>query len=748
MPSLIASAAAVCLCSLLLGQAVLALCGAKRWHWIAAPVGFAALIVLAVPAIHVPGRSVTVVIVIAALSLGGLALWIRRPLHRPRVSDLLAALPVVIMVLVPFAASGRAGTLGVSFDNDMGAHLLLAEAYRSAAVAKVSPLLPAYPLGPHAVAAAVAEGLNVRIDIAFAGLSAAIPVLLAWTALACVQKANWFARLFVATVVGIPFLIAAYYGQGAFKETMEALFVLAAALIIAGLQPVLDRRRWIPLAFVLAGAVSVYSLQGVVWPVAFIAIWIAVRVGRDILRSGPRSAWRSQREELLPGAVGFGVTVALLIPQIPRVERFVATGASINIAKTNLGNLIGPLPAWEAFGAWNQPDLRLPAAPAFTAGMWTAFILALVLIGGVTLLKTSYWMLPLAAVASMLVWGYANHAQSPYVAAKALVIASPLLLVLAALAVVGTPLTRRSWLAMAAPLLALLLLGRIVVSSWEALRYSKIGPTRHLAELRSLAHVIGTQPTLYLGNDDFIRWELAGANVTPAYFAGIPGVPLRPEKAFTYGEPLDFDTVNSQAFNGFDWVITPKDAAGSQAPEQMRLARVTSSYDLWQRVSVVPTRSVLAEGPNASAPLDCSSAAGRVIVRARGVAAVRAPEPVVAVPPIAPGATVTVTLQLTPGTWLLETPYVSPLPLSVTSHGLRSTLPANLERPGPRWPIGQINVVRAGPVPITLRTTKYWLTPSSDVATPEAVVATPAAADQILPLRAACGKLVDWYRAG
>ena len=237
MFALLIAAAVTCLGSLILGQCVLALCGARTWSWIAPAVGVSVMVLLAVPAIHVPGRAATVAVITGLLIVAGLVFMLLRPSHRPPWRECLAGLPVALLVLVPFAAAGRAGTLGVSFDNDMGEHLLLAEAYRSGAVALVSPLLPDYPLGPHALAAVLSEGLGARIDLAFAGLTAAIPVLLAWTTLACTRKVRWPGRAMVATVVGIPFLVAAYYGQGSFKELLEALFTLATALILAGFQP-------------------------------------------------------------------------------------------------------------------------------------------------------------------------------------------------------------------------------------------------------------------------------------------------------------------------------------------------------------------------------------------------------------------------------------------------------------------------------------------------------------------------------
>jgi hypothetical protein len=743
MLDLLLVAVVTCFGSLILGQAVLAICGAREWSWLAPPVGIATLILLAVPAIHLPGRSATVAVVAAVLIVAGLAWLIRRAEQRPPLLGLLAGLPVALLVLIPFAASGRAGTLGVSFDNDMGEHLLLAEAYRSSAVAFVSPLLSDYPLGPHALAGALAEGLGVRTDLAFAGLTAAVPVLIAWTALAAVQRVRWLGRALLATVVGIPFLIAAYYGQGSFKELLEALFTLAVALVLAGFQPALGWRRWIPFGLICAGAVSVYSLQGLVWPAALLVVWVLARAAIRAWRGGLAAAWQELRAELAPGAIGLAVMVIVLIPQIPRIEKFVSKGTNNAIAKTNLGNLVGPLPGWEGFGVWSSPNYQ--ALPSFGAGMWIAFVFALVLGGACVLLRRGRWMLPFAAGIAMLIWAYSAHTQSPYVAAKALVIASPLLLLLAGLAVVERGFGESAWWRVLVPLLAVVLLVRVVDSSWEALRFSKVGPTDHLVELRSMRATIGDGSALYLGDDDFIPWELAGVRVTAAYYAGTAEVPLRPQKAFAYGQPLDFDSVTAMTLNSFDWVITTRDAAGSEPPPQMQLAKLTKSYALWRRIGEVTERGILGEGPNAAAMLNCKTASGRAVLRSAKVAAIRPYSSGVDVPPLAPGASVTVTLPLVAGTWDLESPYLSPLPLEVSTAGLHATLPANLERPGPRWPIGRITLTRPEAVRVTYRLQRHWLTPDSDVATPTELIATLAGAERTVPVRQACGQLVDWY---
>jgi hypothetical protein len=733
-----------CLGSLALGQGVFALCGARQWSWLAAPVGFAAMILLAVPALHVPGRSTTVAALTAVLIVAGLALWLRRPEHRPPLGDVLAGAPVVLLVLVPFAAAGRGGTLGVSVNNDMGVHMLLAEAYRSQAVANVTPLLPDYPLGPHALVAAFV-GLGVRTDLAFAGLTAAGPILLAWTALTSVPRVSWPGRAVTATVVGMPFLIAAYYGEASFKEVFEAQFVLATVLTVAGFGPQLGMRRWIPLALVLAGAVSVYSVQGLVWPAIVLGLWLFGRAAGALWRSGIGSAWEELRSELLPGALGVVVLIVVLIPQIPRVAKFISTSPNNNITKNNLGNLVGPLPGWEALGVWGNPDFRLPPLSPFTAGMWTAFVLALVIAGALWWVRSGRWWIPASGAAAFVVWAYANHTQSPYISAKALAIASPLLLLIAVVPLVQRTAPGSRW-RLLAPLLALVLTARVVDSSWAALRISQVGPTAHLQELRSIQPRLGSQSVLFLGNDDFIRWELAGTHVTPAFINTVPVVRMRPEKAFALGQALDFDSVPAKTLNEFALVLTTRDSAGSEPPPQMQLVATTRNYALWRRVGTVEERGILNEGQSAAAILDCRTSAARALPKRGGVAAVRPPSVVVPVPPLAPDARATVTVPLGPGSWELETPYHSPLPIDVSAPGLRASLPADLELQGPRWPIGRVLLSQAESLPVTFHAVGQWLTPQLDAAIPAAVIATPVVPERVAPLRSACGKLVDWYR--
>ena len=89
-------------------------------------------------------------------------------------------------------------------------------------------------MGPHALAAGLSEGLGTGLIEAFAGITLAIPVLTALVAFEALRDLRPFPRILAAALVALPYLAAAYLAQGAFKEPIEALFLLAFALLLPG----------------------------------------------------------------------------------------------------------------------------------------------------------------------------------------------------------------------------------------------------------------------------------------------------------------------------------------------------------------------------------------------------------------------------------------------------------------------------------------------------------------------------------
>src|SRR6185503_18592973 len=129
------------------------------------------------------------------------------------------------------------------------------------------------------------------------------------------------------------------------------------------------------------------------------------------------------RRELPAVAVAVAILLVALVPQATRMWEFVAVrNNGTGIAVDSLGNLVAPLPGWEALGIWNSADFRLPASPEFSGGSWSFFVLALIGIGTIWALRRGRWLLPAAAAAVLAIWRYSEETQSPYVTAKALMI--------------------------------------------------------------------------------------------------------------------------------------------------------------------------------------------------------------------------------------------------------------------------------------------------------------------------------------
>jgi hypothetical protein len=749
LAAVLLSAAVTCFAALFLGQAALRLAGAREWSWLAPPVGLSVALLVATPALHVPGHTATMAVLLALLALAAAAWCLRSPGHRPPLPGLLAALPVALLVLVPFLAAGRGGILGVTVNNDMTVHLAFVEGYLSPAVAAVFPLPSDYPLGPHAIAAVLTKGLGTEPDLAFSGFTMAIPVINAWTAVAAARRAPWLGKAAVATLAGLPFLVAAYYGQGSFKEVAQAGLVLAVALSVAGFGPQLGRGRWVPLALLAGGIVSVYSPAGLVWPLAILGLWLAGELAILAWRRRLRELPGIVRRELPALGVGLAVLAAGLLPQAQRMWEFLALRDGTGIAVDDIGNLVARLPGWEALGIWSNPDYRLPAPAGFTGGAWSLFVVALVLFGTYWAFRRGRWVLPLSALAALLVWRYSDRSQSIYVAAKALVIASPLLLLVAALPVADREPGRRPWPWLLVPLLVGVLFLRVGSDDLRALRWSPVGPTAHARQLETFRPLIAGDSTLFLGADEFYISGLVGSRVQPLALGGVPILPLRPQKDWENPEAVDFDSVRAGTLNDYEWIITPNDNAASAPPPQLRLVRSTEDFQLWKRTGPVRERSILAEGEWPGAVLRCGTRDGRAIRAAGGVASVRRLPIVAPVASTAAGDTVSARMTLPPGEWVLQAPYNSPYPVEVTAPGLERVLPANLDRLGPRLPIGRIEIRRERPVAIAFHVRDTLLAPPTAVAAFTHVVATPAGeVDELVPVARACGRYVDWYRSG
>lgn len=777
-----ASAALICGASLLVGRAILGLTGGgESRRWLAPAVGFGAVMTVTGFLARAPGHATSATIGLVGLVIAAAALLWWRPRRAGGASMLREGLPVALLVAlafsIPFAVSGRWGIIGVGFNNDLGLHLAWAEWLRNG----LGPAPEAgYPLGPHALAAAIAAAPGIGLGQAFVGEIFAIGILTALVTLTALDDLGRGPRVLAATLVAIPYLGASYFAQGAFKETGEALFVLAFALLLHRL----ERERGetsVPafgtavLGLALAtGIFFSYSFAGLAWPVVIFALW-ALTFAPLRRALAPRAWPRTLRQPATMLIIGvLGVLAVLTV-----VGPFAFIHGFNRVAGTNT---YGPVSPIEVLGVWPASNYRLNAAGgAQLTGLATVIAAAAVLLGGFWWLRRRNLAVPVALAGCTVLYLASLASSGEYSQAKALMIAAPLAMLIAIRPLLVNLGRRRDskprYGSLSGPsagvrgVLAVVFIGGAVYSSLLVLRDAPIGPPGHGSELQSFMPIVRGEPVLYAGQDRYAAYELMGADThVPLVEFPDADVSPSPEKPFDTGDaysPIDFDSFSHATLDRFPYVITGRAAWNSEAPSGFKRVAATPSYILWKRTGTPPEdRHVLLEGTEPAAHANCASPEIHILLASGGRASLF-PGAVIGskgrwspAAGLEAGDSATQILRLPSGHWRLSMQYFSPFDLTLSAPGLDQSLPAALDgqRPntislandGQFWPAGEIHssgqsisftVTAADP------STLQRLAGYSGKATLGELVAVPAKPHRIVPLSQACNAWIDWYES-
>jgi hypothetical protein len=599
-----AAVLAICAASPAVGQAAIALCGARRWSWLAPGVGLALLCATCWGTVRLPGHGAISAVAVLLLTVAAVAFLWRR--LEGGAEALRVGLPVGLLALaataLPFLAEGHFGILGTGFNPDMSQHLL---ATSRLAEGEGSQLLhQGYPLGPHAIAVALHQGLGIALVPAFTGLTIAVAVLASLTALTAFRDQPAPFRIPASLVVGLAYMAASYFAQGAFKETMQALFFLAFVLALR--EAARDWRdlplRFVPAALLAVGSVYTYSFPGLIWLLGTAVIWFAIELAQAHLISagGVESGGSGAARRLVfrptdpasepgdsPGekpsakpdppdsttgpaavrpALWASLVFAVLIaPEISRMIDFHAF-ETFDPNGPGLGNLFGQISPFEALGIWPSGDFRLApgdgAVPAFGYFLGAAFASILLVYGAFLAWRLRETAILAGLGAAALAYAAARAGGTPYTAAKAVEVAAPI----AALVIV-LPLLRRP--------VACLYLAVAAGCSLLALANAPVGPSSYSPALTGFRANVGEGPTLVLASrqllgdehgSPYVAWELRGGRVCIAAA----------------------EEAGSQPPPGTRYVVT-------ESPRQpfpsLRQVRSGGPYVLWRVPAPVPGRS-------------------------------------------------------------------------------------------------------------------------------------------------------------
>jgi hypothetical protein len=425
---------------------------------------------------------------------------------------------------------------------------------------------------------ALNKGLGIGIVQGFDGLAVAAAIIAPFTALAALSDQPPWRRTATALLVGLPYLVASYFAQGAFKEVIQALFVLAFVLALRE-----STRTWrtlplryVPAAIIAIGSVYTYSFPGLIWLAAIAVIWAIAEwatakhaspaggMGEGGVEDGPRPA-RSAPPSPVTGPAGLRAmslaVLVLAIGTLPELGRMIDFHSfeTFDPNGPGLGNLFGQVSPFTALGIWPSGDFRLApgdgAVPTFVYHLGAAFATILFLLGIRRAWRGGERALLAGLASVVLLYVAARLGGTPYTSAKALEIAAPLLTLTILLSwhrqtdretspaggtAAGAPHSgglRRSpstWgrAAVTGPAASAgVYLIAAGVCSLLALANSPVGPTSYSPALTELRPLLAGGSTLVLAPDKlladehgerYIAWELRGGRVCiePASAAG------------------------------------------------------------------------------------------------------------------------------------------------------------------------------------------------------------------------------------
>jgi hypothetical protein len=491
-----------------------------------------------------------------------------------------------------------------------------------------------YPSGADTLFGASALLLHVPLIWAFQPFNALMLALCsgpAWLLARAIGLRGLWAAL-AALSATVPALLYGYELIGSVKElaALDMILTLGALVTLHRRWLARGALRTLPVALAIAGGVSALGVGFGVWALAAAAVLLGVLVADA--RAGVA------RVPGMLATVGAGALVLLVAAWPTWAHLSASLHVAQNIASTgNPGNLPAPLKWTQVFGVWLRGSYKQPPA-----GVWHAPTVALIvivivgcLLGVWQLLRTRRHAL-LAWIALMLLaWIVLSRSATTWVDAKALVLTTSIVVLLAWAGVAallsprssrGSPAAparrpppRRAarsavWPRALAALLALALVGGVLASDIAQYHSSNLAPTARYEELRSINdRFAGRGPTLFSDFDEYSMYTLRDLDVGGPDFVYPP--PALAALAAGYGRPVRLDRASPAALSAYPLIVTRRDPSASPPPAAYRLAWQGDYYDVWSRRDGAPPALEHVARANGG-PLPCTRV--KRLVRAAG----------------------------------------------------------------------------------------------------------------------------------
>jgi hypothetical protein len=421
----------------------------------------------------------------------------------------------------------------------------------------------------------------------------------AWVLARRIGLAGGWAALATLTAT-LPALVYGYELVASIKEIVALGMILTLGALVV-LHP-----RWlwrgvpgaIPFAFVLAGGVATLGVGFGAWALAAVLVLGAVAAGEI-------GAGRHRARELL-GAIVLAGAIVL----VGALGTWTGLSRSVHVAQgiattTNPGNLHAPLHLAQVFGIWlagtyeNVPTgALLPVSYAIVAITLIAAVLGALRIFNLGESALVWWS------AAMIVLGLALQLlASTWVGAKALLLTSPVIVLLAWSGFMALRSARARWALRAAPLLALALVVGVAMSDAMQYHNSNLAPTARYDELATInTRFAGRGPMLYGGFDEYALYQLRDLDLGGVDFMYPPaGIALMEG----HGYPVDLDRIPPRAWSAYPLALARRDPTASEPPSAYRVVWQGTYYQVWARRPGAPA-AIVHLGLSGKRPVKCA----------------------------------------------------------------------------------------------------------------------------------------------
>ncbi len=600
-------------CGLLLERAS----GARMPGSLLAPAGIAAIIAVAGFTTWSDATASLTVPAIVALSVAGLMSGLWERISRRAGLPLAATGLVFCAYAAPVVLSGQATFAGYIKLDDTATFLALTDRvmHHGHSLAGLMPssyeatlsvnLAHGYPVGallPFGTARAL-----VGVDGAWvfqpylAFLAAMLALVLLELCRPVVRSPRL--RLVCAVLAAQPALLYGFSLWGGIKELAAAPIVaLVAALVPLSLGREMAPRRVVPVAVAAAALLGALSIGGVVWLLGAAAyvLFLPLRRGRvKVIHAGLTAA----------------AFLVFSLPVLFYARSFLGLETQTAVRSGSvLGNLFHPLSALQVFGIWPTGDFRV--RPGDRAATWILIgLVALAALAGLArAVRSRAWAFQAYVGGGVLAAVLVASFGSPWIAAKAYAIASPALLLAAAVGcalVIGTGRVTEGAVALA------LVSAGVIWSNALAYHDVNLAPRQQLAELQRIGErFAGQGPSLMTEYQPYgVRHFLRRLDAEGTSELRRRPIPLRDGTLLAKGGYADLAAFQPAAIQVYRTFVLRRSPLASRPPADYRLAWSGRFYDVWQRGVVLADCGARTLAGRSGAPVAMPVGSGRTTRR-------------------------------------------------------------------------------------------------------------------------------------